>query len=203
MWASASTQEEGEHKCGIDWHSGGQWRARFWLRPARRRRRHPSRSTRITPTTVGSTIQYSQADLQRAQRDAALQGYPRVGVQGAVEQALGKQGVKASGGLPFTGLDLALLAAGGPCCWLRAPGSGSSARPRTTRHPREPDWIALMATRPLTNAEALPALETFELDRLEAALSAAPAPPCLGTGCPPARRGHAGCGGRGDPARLR
>ena len=56
---------------------------------------------------------YSQADLQRAQRDAALQGYPRVGVQGAVEQALGEQGVKASGGLPFTGLDLALLAAGG------------------------------------------------------------------------------------------
>ena len=43
----------------------------------------------------------------------ALQGYPRVGVQGAVEQALGAQGVKANGGLPFTGLDLALLAAGG------------------------------------------------------------------------------------------
>lgn len=57
--------------------------------------------------------QYSQADLQRAQRDAALQGYPHVGVQGAVQQALGAQGVKASGGLPFTGLDLALLAAGG------------------------------------------------------------------------------------------
>jgi len=56
---------------------------------------------------------YSQADLQRAQRDAAQQGYPSVGVQGAVEQALGAQGVKASGGLPFTGLDLALLAAGG------------------------------------------------------------------------------------------
>lgn len=56
---------------------------------------------------------YSQADLQRAQRDAALQGYPRVGVQGAVEQALGAQAVKANGGLPFTGLDLALLAAGG------------------------------------------------------------------------------------------
>ena len=50
---------------------------------------------------------YSQADLQRAQRDAALQGYPRVGVQGAVEQALGAQAVKANGGLPFTGLDLA------------------------------------------------------------------------------------------------
>ena len=43
--------------------------------------------------------QYSQADLQRAQRDAALQGYPHVGVQGAVQQALGAQGVKASGGI--------------------------------------------------------------------------------------------------------
>ena len=55
---------------------------------------------------------YSQADLQRALRDAALQGYPGVGVQGAVEQALGAQAVKAKGGLPFTGLDLGLLAAG-------------------------------------------------------------------------------------------
>lgn len=56
---------------------------------------------------------YSKADLQRALRDAALQGYPKVGVQGAVEQALGAQAVKAKGGLPFTGLDLALMAAGG------------------------------------------------------------------------------------------
>jgi len=56
---------------------------------------------------------YSQADLQRALRDAALQGYPHVGVQGAVEQALGARAVKAQGGLPFTGLDLALLGAGG------------------------------------------------------------------------------------------
>jgi len=56
---------------------------------------------------------YSQADLQRAQKDSALQGYPHVGVQGAVEQALGAQAVKSKGGLPFTGLDLALLAAGG------------------------------------------------------------------------------------------
>jgi hypothetical protein len=36
-----------------------------------------------------------------------------VGVQGAVEQALGARAVKTQGGLPFTGLDLALLAAGG------------------------------------------------------------------------------------------
>jgi opacity protein-like surface antigen len=56
---------------------------------------------------------YSKADLQRAQRDLALQGYPKVGVQGEVERALGAKAVKAQGGLPFTGLDLALLAAGG------------------------------------------------------------------------------------------
>jgi hypothetical protein len=56
---------------------------------------------------------YSRADLQRAQKYAALQGYPEVGVQGAVEQALGAQAVKARGGLPFTGFDLALMAAGG------------------------------------------------------------------------------------------
>jgi len=56
---------------------------------------------------------YSKADLQRAQKYAALQGYPQVGVQGAVEQALGAQAVKARGGLPFTGFDLALMAAGG------------------------------------------------------------------------------------------
>jgi hypothetical protein len=56
---------------------------------------------------------YSRADLQRALKYAALQGYPRVGVQGAVQQALGAQGVKGTGGLPFTGLDLTLLSAGG------------------------------------------------------------------------------------------
>lgn len=56
---------------------------------------------------------YSKSDLQRAQRDLALQGYPKVGVQGEVERALGAKAVKAQGGLPFTGLDLALLASGG------------------------------------------------------------------------------------------
>lgn len=57
--------------------------------------------------------QYSKGDLQRALKYAALQGYPKVGVQGAVQQALGAQAVKSGGGLPFTGLDLTLLAAGG------------------------------------------------------------------------------------------
>jgi hypothetical protein len=71
------------------------------------------------------TQKYSQADLRRAQKDAALQGYPKVGVQGAIEQALGAQGVQAvnaKGGLPFTGLDLALMAAGGAV--LLAVGTG-------------------------------------------------------------------------------
>ncbi len=59
------------------------------------------------------TQDYSRGDLQRALRDAALQGYPHVGVQGAVERALGAKAVKGSGGLPFTGLDLGLMSAGG------------------------------------------------------------------------------------------
>jgi hypothetical protein len=67
------------------------------------------------------TQTYSRADLQRAQRDAALQGYSHVGVQGAVQQALGAQAVKR-GGLPFTGLDLALMSAGGAL--LLAAGTG-------------------------------------------------------------------------------
>lgn len=56
---------------------------------------------------------YSKADLNAALKYAAVQGYPHVGVQGAVQQALGAQAVKTSGGLPFTGLDLALMAVGG------------------------------------------------------------------------------------------
>jgi hypothetical protein len=56
---------------------------------------------------------YSKADLKTALKYSAAQGYPRVGVQGAVQQALGAQAVKTTGGLPFTGLDLALMAVGG------------------------------------------------------------------------------------------
>ena len=82
----------------------------------------------VAPSALGATPQqiyrdyadngrldhaYSKSDLQRAQKYASLQGYPQVGVQGAVEQALGAQAVKPRGGLPFTGVDLALMAAGG------------------------------------------------------------------------------------------
>jgi hypothetical protein len=65
---------------------------------------------------------YTKGDLQRALRDAALQGYPHVGVQGAVQQALGAQAVKPRGGLPFTGLDLGLMAA--VAALLLAAGTG-------------------------------------------------------------------------------
>jgi hypothetical protein len=68
------------------------------------------------------THNYSRNDLQRAQRDAALQGYSHVGLQGAVQQALGAQAVKSHGGLPFTGLDLALMSAGAAA--LLAAGTG-------------------------------------------------------------------------------
>jgi len=74
---------------------------------------------------------YSQADLQRALRDAALQGYPHVGVQGAVEQALGAKAVKAKGGLPFTGLDLALLGAGGGLLLVAGTGLRKLGRNRS------------------------------------------------------------------------
>jgi hypothetical protein len=77
------------------------------------------------------THNYSRSDLQRALRDAALQGYPRVGVQGAVQQALGAQAVKSRGGLPFTGLDLALMTAGGAA--LLAAGTGLRALGRAKK----------------------------------------------------------------------
>jgi hypothetical protein len=68
------------------------------------------------------TQNYSRGDLLRAQRDSALQGYPRVGVQGAIARQLGRGAVQARGGLPFTGLDLALMSAGGAL--LLAAGTG-------------------------------------------------------------------------------
>jgi hypothetical protein len=75
------------------------------------------------------TQNYSRADLLRAKRDAALQGYPHVGVQGAIERQLGAGAVKTRGGLPFTGLDLALMSAGGVL--LLAAGTGLRRLGRT------------------------------------------------------------------------
>jgi hypothetical protein len=65
---------------------------------------------------------YSRADLQRALRDTQIQGYGRptvgVGLAPAIQRALGAQAGlgatgKPSGGLPFTGFDLALMLLGG------------------------------------------------------------------------------------------
>jgi hypothetical protein len=75
---------------------------------------------------------YSGADLQRALKDAVLQGYPtHKGTKPAIKKQTGQQGnqgqqgvaggqksatappVKSTGGLPFTGLDLALISIGG------------------------------------------------------------------------------------------
>jgi hypothetical protein len=58
---------------------------------------------------------YSTRDLQRAQTDAAIQGYgnPNVagGLEDEIEQQLGATVQKGST-LPFTGVDLALLTVG-------------------------------------------------------------------------------------------
>jgi hypothetical protein len=65
---------------------------------------------------------YSRADLQRALRDAQIQGYGKptvsVGMAPAIQRALGAQAGlassgKPSGGLPFTGVDLAVVLVGG------------------------------------------------------------------------------------------
>ena len=65
-----------------------------------------------------------------------------VGVQGAVEQALGAQGVKASGGLPFTGLDLALLAAGGGLLLVAGTGLRKLGKAKRLGSRPNRDWTA-------------------------------------------------------------
>jgi hypothetical protein len=65
--------------------------------------------------------QYSRADLERALRDVQIQGYgkpTKSGAGPAISRAIGAKGAlaqtaKKSGGLPFTGFDLALMALGG------------------------------------------------------------------------------------------
>lgn len=65
---------------------------------------------------------YSRADLERALQDVSIQGYGKqpikTGIAPAIQRALGAQGTLAqtgsnTGGLPFTGFDLALMALGG------------------------------------------------------------------------------------------
>jgi hypothetical protein len=82
--------------------------------------------------------QYSRADLQRAARNAALQGYnPTQQPAGAqlkgevARQRGGTLGATATrGGLPFTGLDLALLAFGGGALLIAGTAMRRLARAR-------------------------------------------------------------------------
>jgi hypothetical protein len=65
---------------------------------------------------------YSRSDLDRALKDAVLQGYGSPNVQPALQQELGESAGAGSGALPFTGLDLALLVVGGSALLLTGAG---------------------------------------------------------------------------------
>ena len=72
---------------------------------------------------------YSRADLDRALKDAVLQGYGNQNVQPALQQQLSAAG-GAKGGLPFTGLDLTLMIVGGTALLLTGAGLRRVARNR-------------------------------------------------------------------------
>ena len=69
-------------------------------------------------------MKYSKADLDRALKDAVLQGYGNGNVTQGLPAAAGEAGgaAGAAGILPFTGLDLTLMALGGGA--LLAAGAG-------------------------------------------------------------------------------
>jgi hypothetical protein len=73
---------------------------------------------------------YSRSDLNRALKDAVLQGYGNQNVQPGLQQELqgGAAGVKS--GLPFTGLDLTLMVVGGTALLLTGAGLRRLARNR-------------------------------------------------------------------------
>jgi hypothetical protein len=62
---------------------------------------------------------YSRSDLNRALKDAVLQGYGNQNVQPGLQQELAQAGAK---GLPFTGLDLTLMVVGGSGLLLTGAG---------------------------------------------------------------------------------
>jgi hypothetical protein len=73
--------------------------------------------------------QYSRSDLNRALKDAVLQGYGDQNVQPGLQQELGQAaGVSKGGGLPFTGLDLTLMAVGGTALLVAGGGLRRLAR---------------------------------------------------------------------------
>lgn len=85
---------------------------------------------------------YSRADLLRAQKNLAIQGYgspTKTGLKHAIKKQAVKGAkktaaapVKKSGGLPFTGVDLALISIGG--VMLLAFGAGLRRFARRTNN---------------------------------------------------------------------
>lgn len=73
---------------------------------------------------------YSRADLNRALKDAVLQGYGNGNVQPELQQSLGVAGAAKGGALPFTGLDLTLMIVGGISLLLAGAGLRRFARDR-------------------------------------------------------------------------
>jgi hypothetical protein len=74
--------------------------------------------------------QYSRSDLDRALKDAVLQGYGNQNVQPALQQQLEAAGAVKGSGLPFTGLDLTLMVVGGMVLLLTGAGLRRVARNR-------------------------------------------------------------------------
>jgi hypothetical protein len=72
--------------------------------------------------------QYSRSDLNRALKDAVLQGYGDQNVQPGLQQQLGQAAGVKGGGLPFTGLDLTLMVVGGMTLLIAGAGLRRLAR---------------------------------------------------------------------------
>lgn len=71
--------------------------------------------------------QYSRSELNRALKDAVLQGYGGQNVQPGLQEQLG-QAAGVKGGLPFTGLDLTLMVIGGMTLLIAGAGLRRLAR---------------------------------------------------------------------------
>jgi hypothetical protein len=76
---------------------------------------------------------YSRADLNRALKDAVLQGYPNGNTEPGFQHEVAAAGAEAGvsgGGLPFTGLDLTLMVVGGTALLVTGAGLRRVARKR-------------------------------------------------------------------------